>query len=176
MTRIARAVVLLAFHAVALHAQSEVPKGDVPKSDTVKGDTVKSDALSRGLRRVTLPIATRTLQRGDTLRADDIALRDTTIVWHWNSIAPDTTRPLPGWTTRRAIAAGEVLRAPAVGAPNIIIGGAIVSAVWQDGPVRVVLTGIATNSASLGAPISVRIDRTRRLDGVAIAPNIVRLR
>ena len=176
MTRIARAVVLLAFHAVALNAQSEVPKGDVPKGDVPKSDTVKSDALARGLRRVTLPVATRTLQRGDTLRADDIALRDTTIVWHWNSIAPDTTRPLPGWTTRRAIAAGEVLRAPAVGAPIIIAGGATVSAIWQDGPVRVVLTGIATNSASLGAPISVRIDRTRRLDGVAVAPNTVRLR
>ena len=176
MIHIARTVVLLAVHAVALHAQSNAPPGDTPKSDTPKSDTPKSDTLSRGMRRVTLPVATRTLQRGDTLRADDIALRDTIMVWRWVGVAPDTTRPLPGWTTRRAIAAGEVLRAPAVGAPIIITGGASVSAIWQDGPVRVVLTGIATNSASLGAPISVRIDRTRRLDGVAIAPNTVRLR
>jgi len=130
----------------------------------------------RGTVRVTLPVATRALQRGDTLHASDIALLDTTIVWHWNGIAPDTTRPLPGWVTHRPIAVGEVLRAPAVSAPPIVASGATVSAIWQDGSVRLVLIGVATNSAALGAPVSVRVDRLRRLDGVAVAPNTVRLR
>lgn len=131
---------------------------------------------ARGTVRVTLPVTTRALQRGDTLHASDIALLDTTIVWHWNGIAPDTTRPLPGWVTHRAMAAGEVLRAPAVSAPPIVASGATVSAIWQDGSVRLVLIGVATNNAALGAPVSVRVDRMRRLDGVAVAPNTVRLR
>ena len=51
-----------------------------------------------------------------------------------------------------------------------------VSVIYQDGPVRILLTGVATNTASLGAPVGVRIDATRRLDGIAVAPNTVRLR
>ena len=105
----------------------------------------------------------------------DIAIVDTIIVWRW-STAPDTTRAQPGWITRRAIAAGEVLRAPAVGAAPAVNAGSRVSAIYQDGPVRILLTGVATNTASLGAPVGVRIDATRRLDGIAIAPNTVRLR
>ncbi len=177
-TQVVAAAVLAWITHTPLRTPLRAPRvvASAASATTLASAAPASDTLARGLRRVTLPVATRTLQRGDTLRADDIALLDTTIVWRWNGIAPDTTRPLPGWTTRRAIAAGEVLRAPAVGAPIIITGGATVSAIWQDGPVRVVLTGIATNSASLGAPISVRIDRMRRLDGVAIAPNTVRLR
>ena len=133
-------------------------------------------AAPHGTVRVTLPVATRALQRGDTLHASDIALLDTAIVWHWNGIAPEIARPLPGWVTHRPIAAGEVLRAPAVSAPPIVASGATVSAIWQDGSVRLVLIGVATNSAALGAPVSVRVDRMRRLDGVAVAPNTVRLR
>jgi flagella basal body P-ring formation protein FlgA len=101
---------------------------------------------------------------------------DTTIVWRWNSVAPDTTRALPGWVTRRNIALGEVLRAPAVMPPPAITSGTRVTAIWQDGPLRVVVTGIATNTAAIGAPVGVRIDPTRRLDGIAAGPNTVRLR
>ncbi len=163
---VASAAVLLACYAGTAPAQRA--------SSTVV--TTAADSVPRGMRRVTLPVTTRALQRGDTLRAADIALLDTIITWHWNGVSPDTTRPLPGWTARRAMNAGEVLRAPAVGPPSVIASGAIVAAIWQDGPVRVVLTGIATNNAALGAPVGVRIDRTRRLDGVAVAPNTVRLR
>jgi flagella basal body P-ring formation protein FlgA len=51
-----------------------------------------------------------------------------------------------------------------------------VAVLYQDGPVRIRLSGVATNTASLGAPVGVRIDATRRLDGIAVAPNTVRLR
>ena len=101
-----------------------------------------------------LSVATRALQRGDTLRADDIGLIDTTIVWRWSTVSPDTTRAQSGWIARRAIAAGEVLRYPAVGAPPVVSVGARVSAIYQDGPVRIQLTGVATNTAALGAPVS----------------------
>ena len=127
-------------------------------------------------RTVTVSVAARALARDDTLQAGDIATKDTTIVWRWNSIAPDTTRVLPGWVTRRNIAPGEVLRAPAVMPPPVITSGARVTAIWQDGSLRVVVSGIATNTAAIGAPVGVRIDPTRRLDGIAAGPNTVRLR
>lgn len=127
-------------------------------------------------RTITISVAARALARGDTLQASDIATMDTTIVWRWNSIAPDTTRALPGWVTRRYVALGEVLRAPAVMPPPVITSGTRVTAIWQDGPLRVVVTGIATNTAAIGAPVGVRIDPTRRLDGIAAGPNTVRLR
>lgn len=135
-----------------------------------------STATGRNQRRVTLAIATRFIPRGEALRDSDIAPRDTVITWRWGTIAPDTTRVQAGWVSRRPIAAGEVLRAPAVMPPPVVTSGAQVAAVWQDGPVRLVLSGVATNTAPLGAPVGVRIDRGRRLDGVAIAPNTVRLR
>jgi flagella basal body P-ring formation protein FlgA len=132
--------------------------------------------LRRDQRRLTVAVATRALARGDTLRREDIAMRDTVILWRWATQTPDTTRAQAGWITRRPMAAGEVLRAPAVMPPPLVTSGTTVAAIWQDGPLRLVLSGVATNSATAGAPVGVRIDRTRRLDGVAIAPNTVRLR
>ena len=134
------------------------------------------DSMTRGASRVRLSLATRALQRGDTLHAEDIAIVDTILVWRWSTVAPDTTRAQPGWITRRPIAVGEVLRYPAVGAPPVVSAGARVSLIYQDGPVRILLTGVATNTAPLGAPVGVRINPTRRLDGIAVAPNTVRLR
>ena len=126
--------------------------------------------------RVRLSVATHALQRGDTLRSSDIAVVDTNIVWRWSTSASDTTPAQAGWIARRAIAAGEVLRAPAVGAPALVTAGDRVSVIYQDGPLRLLLTGVATNSAPRGAAVGVRIDPTRRLDGIAVAPNTVRLR
>lgn len=133
-------------------------------------------AQSSGTARVRLSVATRALQRGETLQASDIAIVDTTIVWRWTTVSPDTTHAQPGWVTRRPIAAGEVLRAPAVSAPPVVNAGATVAVLYQDGPVRIRLSGVATNTATLGAPVGVRIDASRRLDGIAVAPNTVRLR
>jgi flagella basal body P-ring formation protein FlgA len=129
-----------------------------------------------GTARITVARATRALMRGDTLGVNDFVLQDTVIAWHWNSIAPDTAKPLVGWVIRRQIAAGEVLRAPAVAPAPVINVGAMVKVLWQDGPVHLVLNGVATNSAALGANVGVRVDRNRRFDGVAVAPNLVRLR
>lgn len=133
-------------------------------------------AVPRGYRRLSLPVATRDMARGDTVRASDFVMLDTTMVWRWNGVAPDTTRAIAGWVTRRPITTGELLRAPAVMAPPVVASGATVSVIYQDGPVRLVLTGVALNSAPAGAAVGVRIDRARRLDGIAVGPNTVRLR
>ena len=135
-----------------------------------------TSALRNDQRRVSVTVATRAIVRGETLQATDIAVADTVIVWRWNGMAPDTTRAQAGWVAQRAIAAGEVLRAPAVTPPPVITSGSPVKAIWQDGPLTLVMSGVATNTAALGAPVGIRIDRTRRLDGIAVAPNTVRLR
>ncbi len=157
-------------HLVALVAFLRLPSGLGAQPAAI------STPLRSDQRRVSLTVATRALARGETLQPVDIAVVDTIIAWRWNGVAPDTTRALPGWVTRRPIMAGEVLRAPAVSAPPVIAGGATVKAIWQDGPLTLVLTGVAINTATVGAPVGVRIDRIRRLDGIAIAPNTVRLR
>lgn len=129
-----------------------------------------------GTVRLTLSVATRDLARGDTLAAGDFAAIDTTLVWHWANVLPDTAQAQTGWITRRPIAKGELLRYPAVSAPPVVKAGTKVSVIYQDGPVRITLSGTATNTATLGAPVGVRVDNTRRLDGIAVALNTVRLR
>ena len=73
-----------------------------------------AQSAPRGMASVRLSIAKHALQRGDTLRADDIAIVDTTIVWHWTTIAPDTTRAQIGWVARGGlfeIALGQIIAA-----------------------------------------------------------------
>ncbi len=123
----------------------------------------------------TRAVATRALMRGDTLRADDFTLADTAVRGRL-PYGIDTTTPEAGWLVHRAVAAGEWLRAPAVTPRPAITAGRPVHAVWFDGAVRVSVAAVALNSAAVGGPVSVRVGRTRRLDGIAIAPDSVRLR
>jgi flagella basal body P-ring formation protein FlgA len=146
-----------------------------PAGATAQGTTAAAP-LPHGTHRVTLAVAARALARGDTLAAADVALRDTVIRWQWNGVPPDTVRPAPGWVVQRPIAAGERLRPPGVIPPPVVRAGTAVTVEYRDGPVRLRLAGIATNSAPLGAPVGVRLDPTRRLDGIAVAPNLVRLK
>lgn len=123
----------------------------------------------------TRAVATRALTRGDTLRADDFVLADTSI----HGRVPyglDTTTPAEGWVLHRAVAAGEWLRAPAVQPVSAVVAGRPVQAVWTDGDVTLSVAGIALNTAPVGAQVSVRVGRTRRLRGVVIAPDSVRIR
>jgi flagellar basal body P-ring formation protein FlgA len=135
----------------------------------------QTNELARGTVRVTWPRAVRALQRGQTIAATDFVLVDTVIAWRWNS-QPDTVHAIAGWVTRRAISPGEFLRAPGVAPATMIMMGSTVKVLWQDGTLRLTLSGTATNNAALGAPVGVRIDKNRRLDGIAVGPNTVRLR
>jgi flagellar basal body P-ring formation protein FlgA len=165
--------VVLALCASTSVAQAQSPMAATTGTTlTTTGDTT---ALPRGYRRVTWPVATRALGVGDTVRATDFTLRDSVIAWPWQS-KPDSVRNVAGFLVRRPIAIGEVLRAPAIMATPVVTAGSTVNAIWQDGVLRLVLSGVATNTAALGAAVGVRIDRTRRLDGIAVAPNTVRLR
>ncbi len=123
----------------------------------------------------TRTVATRALVRGDTLRSDDFTVADTAL--HGRvPFGLDTTTPQAGWLIHRAVAAGEWLRAPAVQPRAAVSAGQTVYAVWFDGDVSLSVTGIALNSAPIGGAVSLRVGRTRRLRGVAMAPDSVRLR
>lgn len=126
--------------------------------------------------RMTWPKATRAIQRGEVVRAEDFVLADTTIVWHWKEPSADTMTVIAGWIARRPIAQGEFMHGPSIAPSNVIAVGSSVKVLWQDGPVHLTLMGTATNNAALGAPVGVRIDKNRRLDGIAVGPNTVRLR
>lgn len=123
----------------------------------------------------TRAIATRALVRGDTLQADDFAIADTAI--HGRvPFGLDTTTPQAGWLIHRAVAAGEWLRAPAVQPRAAVSAGQTVQALWFDGDVSLSVTAVALNSAPVGGAVSLRVGRTRRLRGVAMAPDTVRIR
>ncbi len=111
------------------------------------------------------PRAARVLARGEALAAADI------------EAAPgDTLAPrLVGWTTRRMIAAGEVLRAPAVTPPAAVRAGDRVAVLWQQGGVALRLAGTAAADAALGTRVPVRVDARRRFEGVVTAPGVVTL-
>ncbi len=130
----------------------------------------------QGTARMTWPKATRALQRGETLQLSDYVLTDTVVVWTWKQPSTDTMTAVAGWVARRAIAQGEFMHGPSIAPSSVIALGSTVKVLWQDGNVRLTLTGTATNNAAMGAPVGVRIDRNRRLDGIAVGPNTVRLR
>jgi flagella basal body P-ring formation protein FlgA len=123
----------------------------------------------------TRAVATRDLRRGDTLRADDFALTDT-LVQRRPPYGLDTATPQAGWLVQRPIAEGEWLRRPAVTPMPAVTAGQPVHAHWTDGTVHLAVNAIALNTAPIGAAVSVRVGRTRRLDGIVIAPDSVRLR
>jgi len=123
----------------------------------------------------TRAVATRALARGDTLRADDFTFADTTLT-RGVPYGLDTTSPAAGWIVQRAVQTGEWLRRPTVIPAPAVTAGQPVHALWHDGQVRVAVAGVALNSAPIGGRVAIRVGRARRLDGVVVAPDSVRLR
>jgi flagella basal body P-ring formation protein FlgA len=111
----------------------------------------------------TSPRAARALARGETLAAADI-----------DAAGADGVR-LVGWTTRRVIAAGEPLRAPAVAPPAAVRAGEPVALLYQADGVTLRLAGTAATDAPVGGRVAVRVDTRRRFEGVVAGPGLVRL-
>ena len=115
-------------------------------------------------------VATHAIGRGVSIGTNDFEFRDSTL-----HAAPDTNQIAAGWVTRRVIAAGEVLRAPAVEPPTVVTANQPVSVEWSDRNVRLTLRGIATRNASMGTRVSVRMESGRRIDGTVIGMGRVRI-
>jgi flagellar basal body P-ring formation protein FlgA len=117
-----------------------------------------------------LAVATHALARGAVLSADDFEFRDSTMR------APlDSSRVAPGWTTRRMIAAGEILRSPAVEPPIVVGANQPVEVEWADQNVRLTIRGIAARNASVGERVAVRTELGRRVEGTVVAAGHVRI-
>jgi flagellar basal body P-ring formation protein FlgA len=110
-----------------------------------------------------IPVAARDLPRGVALAAADIASAD------------PAAASRVGWVTRRVIREGEPLREPAVSPPLLVSAGDEVQVVWSDGALELRVKGRATNSATAGGRVSVRVDTTRRFEGVAVGAGLVRI-
>jgi flagella basal body P-ring formation protein FlgA len=77
--------------------------------------------------------------------------------------------------TRRTIAAGEVLRSPAVEPPTVVNANSPVEVEWVDGNLTLTVEGIAARNASLGERVPVRTESGKRLEGTVVAPGRVRM-
>jgi flagella basal body P-ring formation protein FlgA len=117
-------------------------------------------------------VATRAIARGAVLTAGDFAVRDTVIR---GAISTDTNTIAAGWVTRRSIAAGEILHAPAVEAPAVVLANSAVQVEFADHNVSLTVRGIAARSGALGERVPVRTELGKRIDAVVVAPGRVRI-
>lgn len=117
---------------------------------------------------VAVYVAARSLPRGATLTARDIAPVPRTT----RRPSVQATRPEPGWITRRVIHAGEVLASPAVIPPPTIPAGSNVRFVVTRGGIELAVPAVALTAASAGEPISVRLTTPpqRRATGIVAGP------
>lgn len=159
---VAALFLLFAFSARVVQAQ-------VTQLASQETQSARSIAPSPGTRRVA--VAAHALSRGEVLSADDIEFRDTTLT----RAMSDTNQIVPGWVTRRAISAGEVLRSPAVEPPVVVGANQPVEIEWQDQNIRMIVHGTATRNASMGERVSVRTDTGRRIEATVVAPGRVRI-
>jgi flagella basal body P-ring formation protein FlgA len=120
-------------------------------------------------------VASRSLPRGHTLVAEDMTAGAAAVARTRDASRETRVAPV-GWVTKRVLAAGEPLRAPAVAPPEAVRAGQPVDVLWTDGAIQLRLKGTAMHAAALGARVTVRIDARRRLEGVAVSPTAVRLR
>ncbi len=136
------------------------PAGDAPLHVRVRAGTEVERA-----------VAARDLERDVVLAEGDIAYRS---VVEWG--APRAAEAVrPGWVTRRRIALGQPLEAPAVAPPPVVRAGEPVRAVWTRGAITLSLEGVALGTAAVGEKVSFRTESGRRLLGVAAGPALIHI-
>jgi flagella basal body P-ring formation protein FlgA len=119
----------------------------------------------------TIRVARHALVRGVTLSIEDFT--DSVIV-RWSK-PPATARQQveAGWVTRRMIAAGEELRAPAVGPAPLIASGDSVTIVTE-GTLSLAIKAVAMRQATrAGDRLDVRLAGGRTLSVTAVSANTV---
>jgi flagella basal body P-ring formation protein FlgA len=114
----------------------------------------------------TAPVAARTIPRGTTLAAVDIAT---------DSADDIQAAALVGWITRRIVHEGEPLRAPAIAPPHLVHAGGLVTISAIVEGVAASRDGTALADASLGEHVRVRLDAQRIITGTVTGPSLVRI-
>jgi flagella basal body P-ring formation protein FlgA len=117
-----------------------------------------------------LAFATHAIARGAVLSADDFEYRDST------SRTPlDTSVVSAGWVTRRTIAAGEVLREPAVQPPVLVTANQPVEIEFRNENISLTMRGTSTRSGALGEHVTVRTEAGKRIEATVVAAGRVRI-
>ncbi len=155
---------------LALAAQPSQP------AQSAQRTAARTPARATSVAADAVPVAARALPRGHVLAAEDIAPAPQSPP---GSGSRSPVRGLVGWTTRRMVAAGEPLRAPAVAPPDAVRAGQPVAVVYRDAGLELRLAGTAAASAPVGQRVAVRVEhggRTRRLEGTVVAAGVVAIR
>jgi len=116
-----------------------------------------------------VPVATRPLPAGTTVGDGDVR-EEMRVHWGVPRVqASDST--LVGWEVRRPLRAGEVVGAPAVAPPPLVLAGRPVRLEWERGGVLVSVEAIALNSARRGETVRARLEeRPAHLTATVTAP------
>ncbi len=110
-------------------------------------------------------VAARDIARNTILAADDI------LPLGGPSADPGTVAP--GWVTRRALRAGEVLAAPAVEPPKLVQARTPVELRFGQGALLVTRRAIALTSGRAGDTVRVRLDAHRELSARVVSAGVV---
>jgi flagella basal body P-ring formation protein FlgA len=118
--------------------------------------------------RDTVWVAARPMCAGSRLQREDLRA-DVRLIW-----GPPRARaqsPAAGWEVRRPLAKGDEVSWPSVVPPAMVAAGEEIQLEWSRGDVRVIVTGVALNSATQGGVVRVRVSgRSQPLRGVVVAP------
>jgi flagella basal body P-ring formation protein FlgA len=134
---------------------------------------VPAQAAAQAAGTDSVPVAAHRLARGVTLTDQDVAYDARTATASGGS---PVVFGGAGWVTRRVIAAGEILRSPAVVPAPTIRAGESVQCLFVQGRVQLTLPGVALTSASVGEEITIRLDARRRIPALVAGPGRVTAR
>jgi flagella basal body P-ring formation protein FlgA len=115
--------------------------------------------------------AARDLDRGTELTASDLVMEPGV---HWGSVTRAES-VVPGWVTRRRIARGETIHRPAAEPRHVVKAGDDVRIEVVYGAISLSVSGRAAGSAAIGETVVVRAQTGKRLEGVVVAPGLVRI-
>jgi len=128
----------------------------------------------RAVNDTTTLVLVRTVQPGEVLAAADFEVaRRSSAALPYDYLA-DSTQAV-GLAVRRTLAAGSVITASALVAPEVVRRGELVTLIAGDGPISVKSEGVALEAARLRQRIKVRSASGRVIEGVAEGPGQVRV-
>jgi flagella basal body P-ring formation protein FlgA len=167
-----KAVALLALWLGVLALSARTARSQAAAAGVARGVS-RGDVAALG---DSAPVAAHALPRGHTITAADVAWIAADSLARLGPARTDARgASVVGATTRRVVAAGEPLRAPAVVPAVAITAGDRVAVVYRDAGIELRLQGTAVNAAAVGGRVTVRLDNRRRLTGTASAPGVVQI-
>ncbi len=133
----------------------------------VTGATGTTAVRVRAGTEAVMPVAARALPVRHVVTEEDLGW---TARIAWGAPIADTLPNPVGSLVKRALAAGEPLVAPAVGAAPLVQAGQPLVLVWQSGAVEVEMAAVALGTAGLGETVRAKGPGGERLKGTMIAP------